>query len=548
MTDVESQMGDSDQTITQFLESDGGPLVWSAESKHLMERLSSLIELREQSQTLIAAEQRKLNDLTARLEEEPEWVEHSKTFTRDHLWDKYRVDLAELRKELAAARTTSGQKNPKVEALEAQISEIEKDMKDIGQEATSPSGRTESRSSTYQALLNQKIQAELDLIAHKAQLEMVDDMLNELSGEVELMLSEMPGKQFQLDKMNREVEYKVELYKSLLEKKLEAEIWASENSDDNSGEVRGGIEIVDTAQPGGRPVSPRIKFIGAIAALVGLVVGLGMAFLAEYFENTYQSTDEAKVDLDTLVLGTIPSIKIRHPGEFILPALDSATSAEAESFRTLVTNIEFSSSGKPYEGLLVTSSAAGEGKSFVAANLAVTMAHIRSDLGSAPEGQVILVDCDMRKAVQHKIFDVENQSGLANLLVGNADLRSVMQDTDVSNLKLITCGPAPPNPIELLRSQRAGKVLKELKEACGVLICDSPPILPVADALILATKLDGVLLVTDLDRTPREMIKQAREQLSKLDVPLLGLICNRVGTAKYGSYYHHKSSARQITT
>ena len=196
---------------------------------------------------------------------------------------------------------------------------------------------------------------------------------------------------------------------------------------------------------------------------------------------------------------------------------------------------------------MLTSSAAGEGKSFAAANLAVAMAQARAGLGSGPAGQVILLDCDMRKAVQHKLFDVDNQTGLTNVLVGNADLKSVIQDTSIPNLKLITCGPTPPNPVELLKSQRLDEILGELKEAYGMLICDSPPVLPVADALILASKLDGVLFLADLGHTPREVIQQAKEQLSKLDIPLLGLVCNRVGTAKYNSYYHHKSPVGKTT-
>ncbi len=229
----------------------------------------------------------------------------------------------------------------------------------------------------------------------------------------------------------------------------------------------------------------------------------------------------------------------------MLPVLESSASAEAESFRSLVTNIEFSSPETPYEALMLTSSGAGEGKSFVTANLAVAMAQARAGLGSAAAGQVILVDCDMRKAVQHKIFGVDNQVGLSNLLVGNADLESVIQDTSVPNLKLIACGPMPPNPVELLKSQRMSEILDELRETYGMLLCDSPPVLPVADALVLASKLGGVLLLADLNRTPREIIQQAKEQISKLGVPLLGLICNKIGTTKYNSYYHYKSPARE---
>ena len=332
--------------------------------------------------------------------------------------------------------------------------------------------------------------------------------------------------------MRWEVDYKVDFFKNLLVMKLEAEAWAIENGGDDAGRIKGDIEVVDMAQPSSHTVSPRVKFIGAIAGLVGLVVGLAMAFMAEYFEKTYRSPEEAREDLGIPVLGIIPSIRDQQPGKF--PVLESAMSAEAESFRTLMTNIEFSSAESPHKVLLITSSNADEGKSFATANLAVAMAQTKE--------RVLIVDCDMRKAMQHSIFGVDNEKGLANLLVGNADLESVIRDTEVPNLKLISCGPTPANPVELLRSSRMDEVLSELRSAWDVILCDSPPVLPVADALVLASKLDGVLLVADLNRTARDIMAEALERLSELGAPMLGLVCNKVSTAKYNTYYHGRAA------
>lgn len=538
MRETEGQIEDSDQSIRQFLRDGGNPLIWSVQSNHLMERLSDLIKLRERNKILITAEKKKFDELKIRLADEPEWVESSRTFTRDVLLDKYRTELVDLRKELAAISISSKENNPKVKSLNASINEIEKAMRNMAQEAVSPSSKTESRNPTYQTIMSQVIESELNLIAYRAQREVTEEVISKLDDEMQQIFSEMPEKQFQLDKMSREVEYKIEAYKSLLNKKIEAELWASESSDDTYGNMKGGIEIIDTARPMGTPVSPRTKFIGAIGVLVGLVVGLGLAFLAEYFENTYQSPEEARDDLGIPLLGTIPFIKGQQTGGAMLPVVESTKSVEAESFRTLLANIEFSSPEKPYESLLVTSSGAGEGKSLAAANLAAALAQARSGSEDASARQVVLVDCDMRKAVQHKIFGADNQVGLTNLLVGSAELESVIQDTNIPNLSLITCGPTPSNPVELLKSQRIGEILANLKESFELVLCDSPPVLPVADALILASRVDGVVFLADLSRTPREVLRQAKDQLSKLDVPLLGLICNRMGTAKYSSYYH----------
>lgn len=529
--EVQLEIDESDQDIREFLKSSGDAAVWSARADYVLARLSSLVDLKERSEMALAAEERKRQELQSRLEKEPEWTEHSKTFSRDALWDKSRTDLADLQRKLVAAQAELGENHPEVKVLEAQIEKTMEEKKASAQELMS--AKTESRSPVYQALLDQKIDTELRMINYETQIRIVEEMLSALNDEKEKVFSEMSESLFQLDKMRREVDYKVDIHKSLLEKKLEAEIWAVENSGDGAGRIKGGIEVVDMAQPSSHIVSPRVKFTGAIAGLVGLVVGLGMAFMAEYFEKTYRSPEEASENLGIPVLGVIPSIRDQQPGKF--PVLESPMSAEAESFRTLVTNIEFSSVESPHKALLITSSGADEGKSFVAANLAVAMAQTKE--------RVVIVDCDMRKAMQHSIFGVDNEKGLVNLLVGNADLESVIRDTDVPNLKLISCGPTPPNPVELLKSSRMGEVLSELRGACDVILCDSPPVLPVADALVLASKLDGVLLVADLNRTARDVIAEALGRLSKLDAPMFGLICNRVSTAKYNSYYHGRAAS-----
>jgi succinoglycan biosynthesis transport protein ExoP len=529
--EVQHEIDKSDQEIREFLKDSGDAAVWSARADYVLARLSSLVDLKERSEMALAAEERKRTELESRLEKEPEWTEHSKTFSRDALWDKSRTDLADLQRKLVAAQAELGENHPEVKVLEAQIEKTMEEKKASAQELMS--AKTESRSPVYQALLDQKIDTELRMINYETQIRIVEEMLSALNDEKEKVFSEMSESLFQLDKMRREVDYKVDIHKSLLEKKLEAEIWAVENSGDGAGRIKGGIEVVDMAQPSSHTVSPRVKFIGAIAGLVGLVVGLGMAFMAEYFEKTYRSPEEAREALGVPLLGIIPSIKDQQPGEFSV--MESPMSAEAESFRTLVTNIEFSSAESSHKALLITSSGADEGKSFVTANLAVAMAQTKE--------RVVIVDCDMRKAMQHSIFGVDNEKGLANLLVGNVDVESVIRDTDVPNLKLISCGPTPPNPVELLKSSRMGEVLTELRNACDVILCDSPPVLPVADALVLASKLDGVLLVADLNHTARDVMAEALGRLSKLDAPMLGLVCNRVSTAKHNSYYHGRAAS-----
>jgi uncharacterized protein involved in exopolysaccharide biosynthesis len=144
--------------------------------------------------------------------------------------------------------------------------------------------KTESRNPLYQSLLDQAIESELRIISYNTTANMAENVLKQLDIERNMIFSEMPQNQYQLESLNREVNYKFEIYKDLLGKKVEAEIMANENVSDNK-RIKGGIELVDSAQPNSRPISPRIKFITAIAGIMGLVVGLSMAFLLEYYEK-----------------------------------------------------------------------------------------------------------------------------------------------------------------------------------------------------------------------------------------------------------------------
>ena len=274
--DVESQMNDSDQDIQRFLKDRGDDLVWAKKADYILARISSLVQFREQYEALLAAENKKLSELKSKIGSEPEWIEYSRTLSRDPLWDKNRTDLADLGNSVAAARAEFGEKSPRVKSIEAQIERIQKEMKVIAQEAVS--AKTESRNPTYQNIMTQMIESELNSIAYEAQLKTVGKMLNELNEEKDRMFAEMPQSKFQLDKMRREIDFGINIYKVLLEKRLDTEVWAIESGDNEAIKEKGGLEFVDMAQPNSRLIKPRIKFIGAVAGLVGIAVGLAMAF------------------------------------------------------------------------------------------------------------------------------------------------------------------------------------------------------------------------------------------------------------------------------
>lgn len=203
----------------------------------------------------------------------------------------------------------------------------------------------------------------------------------------------------------------------------------------------------------------------------------------------------------------------------------------AEAYRTLRTNIQFSSLDVPLRTLLATSSGPDEGKSTTIANLAVAMAQA--------EQRVILVDCDLRRPVQHELFGLANRTGLTNLFLEELDPQQVLQDTRQPGLRVLTSGPLPPNPAELVGSRKMERIIEALKSHADIVLFDTPPVLAVTDAAVLATRLDAAILVVRAGRSKRDLARKARDTLLKVNARLLGVVLNDVpfDTAIFREYY-----------
>jgi len=204
-------------------------------------------------------------------------------------------------------------------------------------------------------------------------------------------------------------------------------------------------------------------------------------------------------------------------------------SPEAEAYRTLRTNLQFSMLDGELHTLVITSSGPGEGKSTTAANLAITLAQT----GRA----VLLCDCDLRRPSQHQIFGVPNTAGLTSLLL-DARLSDTVQDTGIEHLRLMTSGPIPPNPSELLESKRMEQVVRELASTCDIVIFDTPPIGAVTDAALLASRVDGVVLVVSSGQTPRDQAKRAKALLDKVKARVLGVVINNARPGTRDQYHY----------
>lgn len=209
---------------------------------------------------------------------------------------------------------------------------------------------------------------------------------------------------------------------------------------------------------------------------------------------------------------------------------EQAKSPIAEAYRTLRTNIQFSKVDGELKTILFTSSGPGEGKSTTTANTAVAIAQSGK--------KVILMDCDLRKPVQHKIFAKRNK-GVTNVLVEELNPVDLLQETEVDNLLLLPSGPIPPNPSELLGTTMMMQMIEVLKDHCEYLIIDAPPVVAVTDASVLASKVDGIILVVNSGTNRPEMVQKAKELLLKAQGHILGVALNRVEIEEEHAYYYY---------
>ena len=302
--------------------------------------------------------------------------------------------------------------------------------------------------------------------------------------------------------------------------------------------VRGGVNYISVIEPATTPtvpISPRVGSTVMLAAAIGLILAVGGAFLIEYLDDTIKTPDDVARTADLPTLASIAPIDGKTYPEKLIAA-QRPLFPTVEAYRLLRTNIQFSSVDKPVRTLMVTSPSPTEGKSVTVANLAVVMA--QSGL------RVVAVDSDLRRPTLHKIFNLPSSHGLSDaILQANPPVSEHLQATEVENLWLLASGPLPPNPAELLGSERMGNIIEELRGQVDMVLLDSPPLLAVTDAVILGTRVDGVLLVNDAGRTRRGEARQGAEKFRRVQANLLGVVLNRLSTSRDGYYdqYYYES-------
>jgi polysaccharide biosynthesis transport protein len=295
------------------------------------------------------------------------------------------------------------------------------------------------------------------------------------------------------------------------------------------------VSVVDQAVTPLTPVSPRVPLNLAVAIVVGVMAAVGLAFLVEYLDQTIKEPLEAQKLLEIPIIGVVPSVEGGS-----LFTLSNPRSPAAEAFRTMRTNIQYSSVDRPVKVILVTGANPACGKSTISANLAVTLAQTGSS--------VLLVDADLRRPTQHMIFDIPSEPGLTTIAFKEElALDSVLRKSRSEKLMILPSGPIPPYPSEMLASGRMEKLVKIFKEHFDYVIFDSPPIIAVTDAAVISKLVDGTLIVLDYGVVRRDEAVEALEQMRKVQANVIGAVINNMPHTKsyysgYNYYYHESES------
>ncbi len=358
-----------------------------------------------------------------------------------------------------------------------------------------------------------------------AEIQQIETQINELNDSTAPDGNLSPEQAAQMSSLQLQLNEQQNIYNKLFNDAQDIRIQSSTSTNY--------VVIANEAKATTRPISPRTTSNMILAIIAGILISVGLILLLDYLNDTVRTPDQLRDLIGRPALGVIPYIKDNQDRSQTLITHVKPRDPTSEAFRILRTNIEYMSVDEPLRSLLVTSPSPSEGKSTTIANLATVLAQSGH--------QVLLIDADLRKPSQHKIFDSTNNSqGLTTALLDNeSPLKYHIQDTQVRGLQIMTSGPLPPNPAELLGSKRMEQILDELKEQFDIVLIDTPPALTVADASILTTKTNGALVVTRIGQTREDAIERTIHTLESTKSKLFGVVLNRATSRDGGSYYYY---------
>jgi polysaccharide biosynthesis transport protein len=382
-----------------------------------------------------------------------------------------------------------------------------------------------------------------------------EDLLKESLGNQKQQMANLQDNLSNYQILKRDAQTNEQLYQALLARVKEVNI--------SSTMVSSNVSVIDPASLPNSPFSPKRLQNMALASVLGLILGVALALLAETLDDSIKSTEDLEKSCNLPLLGTLPKLNSHRslltvhekkegfwgwrflphfrrddqegpePGDLDLVVYKHPQDPLTEALRHMQTSIMLSVSGRPPAAIMITSANPSEGKTMVASNLALSL---------ALNGRAtVIIDCDLRKPRVHNIFDLQAQPGLTNYLTGNATREEILRQTLIPNLAVMPAGPQSPTPSNLLNSDIFKDLLRQLREQFDHIVVDTPPILGFSDARIVSVLVDGALLVTRYNSTHKSAARMAVQLLNQINAPLMGGVLNCVETSspRYGAYQYY---------
>jgi capsular exopolysaccharide synthesis family protein len=478
--------------------------------------------------------------LKSQLSESEKALMEEITNTNNPMIVALRGKIAELEAQKVQQMVDEGwtEKSLQARDYERRILEMKKKLTGITETLILSGWSEEDPFAASQAIFNKIVEQEVEVHSARSRADEYKKLVDQMSGR----LTTLPGQTLQYARLERNLKLNESLYLTMKQKYEESRIT-------EAGQM-GKVRILDPALVADK-VKPNKRKNLLIGILLGIGLGVGYAFFREFLDNTVKAVEHLERKGLT-ILGIIPDMQ----GASAIKAVKAAKSPSkggtdfrrrlityedpkspiSESYRSLRTNVAYASVDSKIKSLLISSSQPGEGKSTTTANLAIAFAQLRR--------KTLLIDADLRKPVQHNVFGHSRGPGLSEYLVGGVeDIDSIIHETKVENLFILTAGGLPPNPSELLGSERMSHLVDELESKWEMVLLDSPPIVAVTDASMISGEIDAIALVVKAGSTERSAVDRALDMMRNVKAPLIGAILNGASQeslgGKYAYYYSY---------
>lgn len=510
----------------------------SAETEQLIKQSAEFETMYQGAKTDLEANEKRLAHLKIQLDENQRGLLEEATSLSSPVIQELQKQMANLIGEIASYEQQLrgaglySDDDPKLNRMDQRLKGLQdKIMEETRKTVTSGLGAMNPLDFS-ESLLTSIVELESENKSLRAKTE----ALRKIVQDHDRALNALPEKSLKLARLQREATLNNSIYMMLREK-------YEENKIAEAGQI-GSVRIVDNARPPKYPIRPKKKLNLILGAMIGLGLGLGISFIREYLDTSLKSIEDVE-RLGFTVLGSIPFIEPEKVNKHLhskdreilkiasrLITHFAPKSPISEAYRSLRTNILYAKVDQPIKTVLVTSSGPGEGKSTSAANLAITF----SQMGA----KTLLIDTDLRRPVLHAIFSLPQTEGLTNYLIGNTHLEDAIKKSRIDNLSILTSGTLPPNPSELLASMKMDGFIDQVSSQYDMVLFDSPPIIPVTDAAVLAPKLDGTVLVVKSGETERDALLRSRVLFDNVNANVFGVLINGVNISHMqGSYYYY---------